>query len=276
MKFAKYHALGNDYLVIEPSEFNSEITKDQVRLVCNRHFGIGADGLLIGSLPTEVADFSLKIINPDGSEADKSGNGLRIFARYLWDKGVVTTKPFTIYTVGGVVTAYVHTENNNVTIDMGQVSFDSEKIPVKGLKREVINERMIIEGQVLRYCAATIGNPHCVVLRSDTTPEEAKFWGEVIEYEPRFPNRVNVQFLTVLDRANIKIEIWERGTGYTLASGTCSCASAAVAYRLGLCDSEITVHMPGGRHFISISEDMQVRLTGPVSFIFSGTSTILD
>ena len=269
MKFYKYHALGNDYLVLDPSEFK-ELTEDQIRRLCHRNYGIGSDGILYGPTDTEKTDFALRIFNPDASEAEKSGNGLRIFARYLWDKGKVKEDEFTISTLGGKVKAKVHTNGQNVTIDMGQVSFDSTKIPVIGTPREVINEEMEIARKKIKYSAATIGNPHCVILRDEISEAETRALGPLIENEPRFPNRTNVQFMKVLDRTNIRIEIWERGAGYTLASGSSSCAAAAVAHRLGLCDSNITVHMPGGKIEIVLSKDHSITMTGAVTKVAEG------
>lgn len=154
---------------------------------------------------------------------------------------------------------------------MGHISFHSSKIPVAGPPREVINEKIEIEGQALIYSAATIGNPHCVILCGNVSPDLARRLGPFIEHDSRFPNRTNVQFMEVLDRHNIKIEIWERGAGYTLASGSSSCAAATVAYRLALCDSKITVHMPGGNIDIALGADYSVRMTGPVAKVFEGT-----
>jgi diaminopimelate epimerase len=165
-----------------------------------------------------------------------------------------------------------------VTVQMGKVSFDSSQIPVKGPSREVINEIIAINSQKLRYCAATIGNPHCVVLRDEVSAEEAQKWGPSIENHPHFPNRTNVQFMKILDRNNIQIEIWERGAGYTLSSGSSSSASAAVAYRLGLCDAKIAVHMPGGKIAIAVSDDFTLSMIGPVTKIAKGSlsSEIFD
>ncbi len=271
MQFSKYHALGNDYIVLNPDDVGSQLTSSQIRLICDRNYGVGSDGILFGPFETPEGDISLQIFNPDGSEAEKSGNGLRIFSRYLWDRGMVHERPFTIMTAGGKVMAQVHKGGRNVTVDMGRVSFDSRQVPVKGPPREVINETIIVDGHELRFCAATIGNPHCVILRDDITAEEARKWGPLIEKDPRFPNRTNVQFMTILDRTNIQIEIWERGAGYTLASGSSSSAAAAVAYRLGLCDSQIAVHMPGGKIDITVSSDFLISMSGPVTKIADGT-----
>jgi len=174
-------------------------------------------------------------------------------------------------TPGGRVESTVQDRGRSVTVQMGQVSFDSTRIPVKGEPREVLNETMVLEGEELRFCAATVGNPHCVVLREDVSEEEARRWGPLIEKDPRFPNRTNVQFMKVLDRSHIRIEIWERGAGYTLASGSSSSAAAAVARRLGLCGAHITVHMPGGDLDIRIAEDFSVQMAGPVTKVAEGT-----
>ena len=269
--FYKYHALGNDYIVLTPDEFGEELTADVIRLICHRNYGIGSDGILYGPLDDPLCDFGLRIYNPDGSEAEKSGNGLRIFSRYLWDKGLIGDRPVNITTAGGPVKARVDPGGKIITVDMGRVSFESHKIPVTGTAREVINETMEIQGQILEYCAATIGNPHCVVVRSEVSAGEARKWGPLIETDPRFPNRTNVQFMQILDRSSISIEIWERGAGYTLASGSSSSAAAAVAHRLALCDHEITVHMPGGRIEIKIAPDFAIRMTGSVTRVATGT-----
>jgi diaminopimelate epimerase len=271
MHFSKYHALGNDYIVLNPADLVSQLEPSQIKLICHRNYGIGSDGILWGPLDTTECDFALRIFNPDGSEAEKSGNGLRIFSRYLWDRGLVREGPFTILTAGGKVRCQVHKDSGTVTVEMGNVSFDSSQIPVEGPSREVINETIVMNDRELKFCAATIGNPHCVILRDDVSSEETKKWGASIENDPRFPNRTNVQFMKILDRKNIKIEIWERGAGYTLASGSSSCAAAAVAYRLGFCDSEIAVHMPGGIIDITVSDDFSISMIGPVTKTAEGS-----
>jgi diaminopimelate epimerase len=271
VRFIKYHALGNDYLVLDPTTVSGELTPDQICLICHRNYGVGSDGILLGPLASSERDFALRFFNPDGSEFEKSGNGLRIFSRYLWDQGAVGVEPFTIMTPGGEVTARVHPSGRCVSVAMGQVSFHSSQIPVSGPPREVIRETITLGGQELRFCAVTIGNPHCVVLLDDVSSEQARRWGPLIENDPRFPHRTNVQFMRVLDRSRIQIEIWERGVGYTLASGSSSCAAAATAHRLGLCDARIAVNMPGGSIDISISEDWSVSMTGSVTRVCEGT-----
>jgi len=271
IRFCKYHALGNDYLVIHPSDLAGDLDAFGIRRICHRNYGVGSDGILLGPLKSGKGDFGLRIFNPDGSEAEKSGNGLRIFSRYLWDQGLVGDHAFTIMTPGGKVESVVRDRGRTVTVQMGQVSFHSDRIPVKGEPREVLNETMTVAGEELRFCAATVGNPHCVVLRESVSEEEARRLGPLIENDSRFPNRTNVQFMKVLDRSHIQIEIWERGAGYTLASGSSSSAAAAVAYRLGLCGEQIFVRMPGGDLDIRISEDFSIQMTGPVTKIAEGT-----
>ncbi|MBN1961128.1 MAG: diaminopimelate epimerase [Deltaproteobacteria bacterium] len=270
MRYFKYHGLGNDYLVIEPKELGRELTTAEIKLICHRNYGAGSDGILWGPLPSNKANFALRIFNPDGSEAEKSGNGLRIFSRFLFDQGQVGQKPFAIETRGGCVNAQVYDNGRLVDIDMGQVSFNSRQIPLTGDEREVINENMTIAGKELCYCAATVGNPHCVIHLDEISSDLAKSLGPQIEVEPRFINRTNVQFMKVLGRNDIQIEIWERGAGYTLASGSSSSAAAAVARRLGLCDEQITVHMPGGDLGITVHEDYTIKMSGPVTKVADG------
>ncbi len=269
MHFDKYHGLGNDYLVIAP-QTDVLLSEDRIRRICDRNYGMGSDGILLGPMDTELADFALKIYNPDGSEAEKSGNGLRIFARYLFDRQMVSQSPFTMDTLGGIVTARVYDGGKMVSVDMGRITFESTRIPVAGQRREVLNEEVQLSGESIVFSAAAIGNPHCVVIRDRISPELARRTGPLLETHPLFPHRINVQFVKILDRENIAIEIWERGAGYTLASGSSSSAAAAVSHRLGLTGNDVTVHMPGGRLAIHISDDWEITLTGPVTRVGGG------
>ncbi|MEA5567583.1 diaminopimelate epimerase [Anabaena sp. UHCC 0399] len=270
MKFCKYHALGNDYLVINPQDLSFDLTPEKIKIICDRNFGIGSDGILLGQLPSNTAKFALHIFNPDGSEAEKSGNGLRIFSRYLWDMGLVDEKPFSIETVGGLVQSVIKDAGKTVQVEMGKVSFWSSDINVVGDNREVIQEKITVGDKTFYFCAATIGNPHCVIPLAEINPDIAKEYGSRLEVHPLFPNRTNVQFMKVLDRNTIQIEIWERGAGYTLASGSSSSAAAATAHKLGLCDSEITVKMPGGEILIQIKDDFHISMTGSVTKVAQG------
>lgn len=268
--FIKYHALGNDYIVINPKGLPSALTTDQVKTICHRNFGVGSDGILLGPLPAANAKCALKIYNPDGSIAEKSGNGLRIFSRYLWDTKLVGPDEFTIQTDGGLVHSTVFDAGKMVRVEMGKVSFDSEKIPVTGAKREVINEKIIVGGREFTFCAATIGNPHCVLPLPEISAKLAHDFGPLFETNSIFPRKTNVQFLKILDRANIQIEIWERGAGYTLASGSSSSAAAAVAHKLDLVDRNISVHCPGGLIKIEIRDGFDILMTGSVTRVCEG------
>lgn len=282
--FFKYHGLGNVYLVIEPGRFDQELTGAAVRKICDSHLGVGADGVLLG--PTQMGatqpaggGHGVRIFNSDGSEAEKSGNGLRIFARFLWEHGYVSESPFPIHTAGGVVRARMNDSGGGgIALEMGQVRFDSPSIPMTGPPREVLRETLNVEGREFTISAANVGNPHCVVegegegLSAHTFrgEEMAREFGPLIERHPSFPNRTNVQFLTIIDSHRIRIEIWERGSGYTLSSGTSSCAASAVACRLGRCASPITVEMPGGELTVRLDADFNAELEGPVVSVAAG------
>ncbi len=268
--FSKYHALGNDYIVIDPKNLPAPLTTGQVKTICHRNFGVGSDGILLGPLPAPNAKCALKIYNPDGSLAEKSGNGLRIFSRFLWDTKLVGNDEFAIQTDGGVVRSTVFDGGKMVRVEMGKVSFASDKIPVAGPVREVLNEKISVGGREFTYCAATIGNPHCVLPLPDISARLAQEFGPLLEVHPNFPRKTNVQFLKVLDRANLQIEIWERGAGYTLASGSSSSAAAAVAHKLGRVDRQVSVHCPGGVIKIEIRDGFDILMTGSVTKVSEG------
>ena len=268
--FSKYHGLGNDYLVIDPAIYDVNLTPEAIRLICDRHFGAGADGILYGPL-TGGEYLRVRIFNPDGSEAEKSGNGLRIFARYLYEKKYVDGESFSIDTLGGTVEAWIQDEAGNlIRLNMGTLSFLSTEIPVGGSPRRVVNEELQIGGGKYRGTCLSIGNPHCVIPVDDITEQKARQLGPLVENHEMFPNRINMQLLKVIDRQTIEIRIWERGAGYTLTSGSSSCAAAGAAHEMGLVGDKVTVKMPGGKLFVEIEDDQTVYLTGPVEKVFEG------
>lgn len=270
MDFYKYHALGNDYIVIDPNKIDVSLSPDNIRLICHRNFGIGSDGILYGPI-FGSEKMKLRILNPDGSEAEKSGNGIRIFSKYLLDAGYITSRIFQLITLGGEVTIEITDSSIPlITVNMGAVTFQSDLIPVAGSSREVIENDLLIDSVPLKMTCLSIGNPHCIIPMPNISKEIASALGPRIETHQMFPNRINVQFLKVLDRQNIQIEIWERGAGYTLASGSSSCAAASAAYRLGLTNETIKVHMPGGKIDISIQPNGDVYMTGSVSNVMQG------
>ena len=260
LAFSKYHALGNDYLVVGPDSAFAP-GADQVRRLCDRHVGVGADGVLFGPLPVpdDPEAFGLRIFNPDGGEAEKSGNGLRIFARHLLDGGQAPVSGCRIRTAGGTAEVrFLEPDGSLIEVDMGRPSFGATRAPLQ------------VAGQTWAVTALDLGNPHCVLFPRRLTADLAHRLGPLIEANPRFPAGVNVQFVEVVDRQNIRVEIWERGAGYTLSSGSSSCAAAAACRRLGLVEARLAVSMPGGTLAVAFTDDGRVLLTGPVQPICRG------
>lgn len=263
----KYHGLGNDYLIFDPNKNELELTEENIRLICNRNFGVGSDGLLMGPILGNDK-LEVKILNPDGSEAEISGNGVRIFGKYLKDAGYVQKNRFTINTLSGQQTIqYLNEEGTRIKVSMGKLSFYSDEIPVTGPRREVLNETMMFGSIPYRVTCVNIGNPHCVIWLNDISKELVCRIGKHSESAECFPEKINTQLLKVLDRTNIEIEIYERGAGYTLASGTSGCAAAGAAYRMGLTERKMYVHMPGGVLEVEIEEDENVLMTGEVGYV---------
>lgn len=246
--FVRSHGLGNDYLVMDPA---FELTPERVRLICHRNLGVGSDGILVVA-KNASADFAVRILNPDGSEAEKSGNGLRIFAKFLYDHGYTKQREFTVHTLGGIVK--IQLLDDGVRVEMGRAVIDRTLT-----KLDVVGE----------VTSLSVGNPHCVVIVPELKPELLKL-GPVIENHRAFPNRTNVQFAQVLDRANVRALIWERGAGHTLASGSSSCAVATACYDKGLVDGHVTVQMEGGNLTIELDKELNLVMTGPVEEICTG------
>lgn len=271
--FVKSHGLGNDYIVLNQDEINFELTEKAIIRICDVHFGIGSDGILL-KVPSDKADFGLRILNPDGSEAEKSGNGLRIFAKYLYDYDFAKETKFTIETPGGLVTAeVVETKNEKaftIKVDMGKAIFESKKIPVICKNEECIDEILHLESKDYQINCVSVGNPHCVILKDDLDETEIKTYGSAIENHEMFPNRINVQFAKVISPNEVEIIIWERGAGWTLASGSSSCAVAATVIKRGLTERNLTIKMPGGNLAIEINEGWEILMTGEVQEICSG------
>jgi len=270
--FIKSHALGNDYLVVDPKALSFALTARNIRLICDRHRGIGSDGILAPA-PSGKADFGLRIYNPDGSEAEKSGNGLRIFARYLYDHGLTAKTRFTVDTPGGIVEVALRLRDKQVeriTVEMGTATFRSERIPVAGPPRDVVDEVIDLNGQQLTITAVSMGNPHCVVFVPDLGRVNLLRLGPQLERHALFPHRTNVQFAQVQARNRVAARIWERGAGETLASGSSACAVAAAAVRKALVDRTLTVVMDGGELDVSVSSDWAIRMTGPATEVYAG------
>lgn len=257
--YVKSHGLGNDYIVIDPAKVPFVVTAEAVRLICDRHRGVGSDGILLVS-ERDGADFGLRIFNPDGTEAEKSGNGVRIFAKFLREHGYTGQDRFTLHTPGGRVTCALELADGRVaqiTVDMGKARFDDL-------------DAVDVDGRRVEVTSVSMGNPHCVVVVPDLAAIDVHALGPKIERHAAFPKRTNVQFAQVVSRDEVRILIWERGAGYTLASGSSSCAVVAACHRRGLVDRDVTVSMPGGQLRITIADDGEIRMRGPVEEICTG------
>ena len=270
-KFFKYQALGNDMIVLDPVTFTIPLDPKTIQRLCHRHIGIGADGICFGPIVKEESSlFAMRFYNPDGSESEKSGNGLRIFARYLWDTGYVKEDSFHISINNEIIPVKIlDPQGQNISIEMGQISFQSKDVHLVGNAREVIDEDLTVDDVSYRITAVSIGNPHCIIFSDDLSLIHQI--GPILETSPYFLKRTNVQLLHVLDKHSIKIAIWERGAGHTLASGTSATATAGAAVRHGLCTSPVTVFMDGGISEVLINENWQATLIGEVESICEGT-----
>jgi diaminopimelate epimerase len=265
-EYVKSHALGNDYLVVDPRTWSIRLSPERIRDICDRHRGVGSDGILTLER-SRRADVGLRIFNPDGSEAEKSGNGLRIFAKCLWDHGYLRRRSFAIETKGGIARAALKVRGRavrSITVDIGQATFRSREIPVTGADRDVVGETIDAAGTQLAVTAVSVGNPHCVVFVDDPAAVDLARLGPALEHHPMFPNRANVQVVRVDSRREVTIRIWERGAGETMASGSSASAVAAACVRHGRTRRRVAVNSPGGVLRVEVGPDYALRLTGPV------------
>ncbi|MFD8233365.1 diaminopimelate epimerase [Streptomyces sp. NPDC059696] len=272
MDFAKYEALGNDYIVVDPSGTDFVPLPEHVRLACDRHHGLGADGLLYGPLPAEDG-FGLLTFNADGSVCPQSGNGLRILARYLRESGHTDADTFTLHSSAGPATVRVlDLGSGTVSADLGTASLDSRAVGAAGPARTLLREPLLAAGEPWEVTCVQLGSPHCVIPVPDRTADEAlaRTVGAAVRDHALFPDRINVELLDVVDRETLRIEIFERGAGYTLASGSSACAAAVAAHALDLTGPRVTVHMPGGEVEVGIAADGTVTLTGVVRPVLRG------
>lgn len=260
------HALGNDYLVVEGEHFGIALTDERIRRICNRHTGVGSDGILERTAPPEGFDAALRIWNPDGSEAEKSGNGVRIFAKYLFDHtelGKLGT--IRIHTLGGPVAATLlghDGKQSKLRVSMGHVSFVAADLPMKDTPGEFVQKTLEVGDRIYTATCLSVGNPHCVLL--DAPLDEATLLeiGPLVEKHALFPRRTNMQIVEVVDRGTVKALIWERGAGRTESSGSSACAVAAACVRAGLTDRAVKVVMPGGTLEVTIDENWQLEQIG--------------
>ncbi len=271
--FVKMHGLGNEYIVLESTNIDFQLTEQAIKRLCNIHFGIGSDGIVL-KVPSTKADFGFRVYNPDGSEAEKSGNGLRIFCKYLFDYGYAKTRQFSVETLTDIVYAEIVKEENGkailIAVDMGRAIFASRDIPVNSDKQEFIGQKIMAGDREFEVNCVSVGNPHCVVVKEELDENEIRAYGPLLENHPLFPNRINVQFARVLSDHDAEILIWERGAGFTLASGSSSCAASCILVKRGLIKGDLTMHMLGGTLKIQIDKDWNIRMTGEVREIARG------
>ena len=267
----KYHGLGNDYLIYDPNQNRELLQERQIQLLCRRNTGVGADGILSGPV-FENEKIKVRIFNPDGSEAERSGNGIRIFSKYLKDAGYVKEKCYELWTKAGPVQVeFLDEDASRMKVDMGYAAFGADSIHAVGFEGEMINESVFFCDNFYNITCVSMGNPNCVVMMEEISKNKALHLGPYVENSKYFPNRINMQLCHVVDRENIQIEIYERGAGYTYASGTGACAAASAAHKLGLVGNRVQVHMQGGDLLVEFAEDDRVFMTGPVVYIGSIT-----
>lgn len=275
MRFTKMHGLGNDFVMVDALEEHLEeaILPDLARRVCDRHFGVGADGLIL-ALPSEKADFRMRLINADGSEAEHCGNGIRCVAKLVYDRGHTTSDTITVETVGRLNVLQLFAREGKVEtvrVDMSEPVFARGRIPMTGAPdEEAVEVPLQVDGRELRFTAISMGNPHAVTFVEDPDTFPVTQLGPLVEHHPAFPRRTNVEFIQVLGPEELKMRVWERGAGETLACGTGACASLVAAARTGRAGRKAVVHLRGGDLRIEWADDNHVYMSGPAVTVFEG------
>ncbi|MEC0306360.1 diaminopimelate epimerase [Paenibacillus lautus] len=275
MEFTKMHGLGNDFVVVYgEQELPSNASERAVKL-CNRFFGIGADGLVY-ILPSTKADFMMRIMNSDGSEAEQCGNAIRCVAKYVYDHGHIDREEITIETIGAGVQQVRLTvkegQVSSVRVDMGEPVLNGLSVPTTIDLHPVVNHPIEADGKEFRFTAVSMGNPHCVIYVDDAINFDLGVWGPKLEVHPLFPRKINVEFATVNSRSQVDMRVWERGAGPTLACGTGACATLVSSVLNGLTDRSATISLKGGDLFIEWDEsDNHVYMTGPAEVVYAGT-----
>ncbi|WP_295713883.1 diaminopimelate epimerase [uncultured Mitsuokella sp.] len=277
MKFSKWQGCGNDFVLIDCFKENVKDLSAFAKKACDRHYGIGGDGVLY-VLPSDKADFRMRIFNTDGSEAEMCGNGIRCFARYLYDNGLTDKVEFTVETGAGILVPHLQLENGKVTgvrVDMGEPILAGDEIPVTGFgMNRVINEDLEVKGKTYKMTCVSMGNPHCVIFVDDAEKFPIYELGASFESHPAFPRKTNTEFVEVKDRGHVRMRVWERGAAVTLACGTGSCATAVAGVLTGRTDRKVEVELDGGRLTVEWNEENNhVFMTGPAECVFTGELT---
>jgi diaminopimelate epimerase len=273
MEFYKFHGLGNDFVLIDARQMGERDWSALARAMCDRHFGVGGDGLLL-VLPSERADFRMRMFNPDGSEAEMCGNGIRCFAKYLFDQGIHTSQNLRVETLAGIRRLRITADGDKACLiqaAMGAPIFQPEDIPVIAQGSPVIDLLLTVDGTELQVTCVSMGNPHAVAF-IPYDPDEflLERIGPLVEHHPLFPRRVNFEVVQVLGRHQAKARVWERGAGETLACGTGACAVAVAARLKGYTDQVLRLHLPGGWLTLEWVGSSEVLMTGPAEMVFRG------
>lgn len=277
MKFVKMHGLGNDFIIVEDFEEKLKLTVSDIKKLCHRNFGIGADGLVLIQ-PSDQADWRMRIFNYDGMEAEMCGNALRCVARYLYQRGLSKELEVTLETLKGVNRARIFLKGDDVEsveINMGEPILDSSLIPAGGENRLILMEDIILEGGLsFKITAVSMGNPHCVIFVNDCKKMRLEEIGPQIEHHTFFPQRTNVEFVEFLNEKEIKMRVWERGVGETLSCGSGACASVVASVLNNLTERKVTVNLPGGKLEIYWNEkNNNIFMKGPAVEVFSGETS---
>ena len=275
IEFTKWQGCGNDFVLVDDRRESIKDPAELSRKMCDRHYGIGADGLII-IRPSDKADTRMRIYNTDGSEAEMCGNGIRCFARWVYELGLVPGEEFTVETGAGILVPKIIKENGRITgvrVDMGQPVLDAEKIPTKGFGTgRVVDKTIEVLGETYHVTCVSMGNPHCVVLWDDLSTLDIEKLGPAFENHPAFPNRVNTEFVSVRDKNHVRMRVWERGAAVTMACGTGACATLTACVLNGRTERKAEIELDGGKLFIEWSEkDNHIYMTGPAEEVYKGT-----
>ena len=274
LQFTKMHGLGNDYVYMDAINQKIENRSELAKFVSNRHFGIGSDGLIL-ICPSEKADFRMQMFNQDGSEAEMCGNGIRCVGKFVYDKGLTNKETITVETLAGIKTLVMTAKNGKIEtarVDMGEPILEPEKIPVISKENPVKNLKLNEENKEFNFTCVSMGNPHAVTfIKEDVNKFDICKYGAKLEVNEAFPKKANIEFINVIDDKTLKMRVWERGAGETLACGTGACASTVAAILNGYTSREVTVHLLGGDLKIKWDEnDNHVYMTGPATTVFEG------
>ncbi len=273
IKFTKMHGLGNDYVYIDAIHQKIQNISSLAQFVSNRNFGIGSDGLIL-ICESENADFKMRMFNSDGSEAEMCGNGIRCVGKFVYDKGLTDKTTVKIETLAGIKTLKLNTKEGKVEtvkVDMGEPILKPELIPVKTQEEPAKNVKIEVEGKEFKFTCVSMGNPHAITIVENVKDFEVEKYGKVIEIDETFPKKTNVEFVEIMDKEHIKMRVWERGSGETLACGTGACATAVACYLNNLTNRHVFVELLGGTLEIEWNEkDNHVYMTGPAVIVFEG------